>query len=173
MPHRGPFIDADLLPSVAGLELPTVRAREYVLVDDDERVCRVISDKELDASYVDNHIHTFTLDQVDWLTLDVDKEWVTITYTTGARTELLLGAISLGPGKVPAEYYKTKGVIYPIDPRGKLLLNATTTPSLVAMRTWYLDEARRVNDERVRIAETVHIFTRLIGHLGTARGELR
>lgn len=172
MPHRGPFIDADLLPSVAGLEPPSVGPREYVLVDADERVCRVISEQELDASYVDNNIHTFKLDQVDWLTLNVDKEWVRITYTTGARTELLLGAISLGPGKVPEEYYKTEGVIYPIDSKGGRLLNATNTPSLVAMRTWYLNEARRAIDERIKIAEIVHHFSQAIGALGTARGEL-
>jgi hypothetical protein len=174
MPNRGPFIDVDLLPSVAGLEVPSVGPREYVLVDDDERVCRVISEKELDASYVDHHIDTFKLDQVDWLTLNVDQEMVKIKYTTGAKTELLLGAISLGPGKVPEEYYKTKGVIYPLDPGrpGDLLLNASTTPALVAMRTWYLNEARRAIEERIKIAEVVHIFAGTVGALGNARGEL-
>jgi hypothetical protein len=174
MPNRGPFIDVELLPSVAGLEVPSVGPREYVLVDNDQQACRVISERELDASYVDNNIKTFKLDQVDWLTLAVDKEWVTIQYTNGATTKLLLGAISLGAGRMPDEYYKTNGIIYPLNPAkpGDLLLNATTTPSLAAIRKWYLDEARRVNDERIKYAEVVHIFTKTIGSLGNARGEL-
>jgi len=57
------------------------------------------------------NIHAFKLDQVEGLNLNVDKEWVKIKYATGARTELPLNAISLGPGKVPEEYYKTNGVI--------------------------------------------------------------
>ena len=173
MPNRGPFIDVDLLPTVAGLEVPSVGPREFVLVDDDERVCRVISERELDASFVDSNIDTFKLDQVDWLTLEVDKEDVNITYSTGAKTALRLGSISLGGGKMATQYYKTKGVIYPIDDVGTLLLNGANTPNLVAVRTWYHTEARRVIDERIKIAEIVHVFGQAIGALGTAHGELR
>jgi hypothetical protein len=173
MSTRVSFVDSDLLPAVSGIELPTVEPHTYVLLDDDEKVCRVISEAELEESYVDNHIDTFKLRDVHRLTLAVDKEVVDIVYESGSRAALLLGSISFAPGMRADTYAKKAGVIYPIADDGALLLNATNTPHLVAMRTWYHDEARRVNDQRIEIAETVHYFTQLIGHLGTARGELR
>jgi len=172
MSTRVTFIDSDLLPSVAGLEPPTVESHTYVLLDDDEKLCRIISEDELEESYVDNNIDTFQLQGVDWLTLDVDKEDVNIVYFGGARTSLLLGSISFGAGRRAEQYAQSKGVIYPIDNSGALLLNGTNTPRLVAMRTWYHKEAKRVNDERIEIAEVVHIFGQAIGHLGTGAGHL-
>lgn len=171
--RRGPFIDVGLLPPVAGLEVPTVGPHEYVLVDGDERVCRVIGDRELDASYVDNNIETFKLDGVDWLTLDVDKEAIKIVYFNGSAASFPLGWVSLEAGRTADQYYKTKGVIYPIDNAGALLLNATNTPNLVRIRRWYHKEARRVNDQRIQIAEVVHAFAEAIGALGNAGSELR
>jgi hypothetical protein len=160
--------DSDLLPDVPGLNLPTIENRTYVLVDDDARVCRVIDQDELDASYVDNHIATFKLRDVNWLTLDVDNQFVDITYTNGNTTSLLLGSISYSGGVRTDQYGQTGGVIYPIDAGGNLQLNATNTPQLVAMRVWYYNEAKRVNDERIQIAEIVHAFADVIGHLGHA-----
>jgi len=160
------FVDSDLLPSVPGLDPPTVQPHTYMLLDDDEKVCRVISEDELEESYVDNNIDTFKLQGVDWLTLDVDKESVDIKYFGGAKTSVLLGSISFGAGKRADQYAKKDGVIYPIDDFGTLLLSATNTPRLVAMRTWYHKEAKRVNDQRIEIAEMVHQFAHAIGHLG-------
>ena len=42
-------------------------------------------------------------------------------------------------------------MIYPINDSGELLFDAINTPRLVAMRTWYHNEAKRVNDERLEI----------------------
>ena len=44
---------------------------------------------------------------------------------------------------------------------------ATDTPNLAAMRRWYLAEAKRVNDERIKIAEVVHTFAKVINVLAT------
>jgi hypothetical protein len=65
----------------------------------------------------------------------------------------LLGSISFGAGQRAKQYAKAHGVIYPIDKFGALLFNKTNTPRLVAMRTWYHEEAKRVNDTRLEIAE--------------------
>ena len=157
------------MPAVEGLDLPTLEPRTYYLIDDDEKVCRVIDDAEFQAAYVDNLIETFKLRNVDWLTLAVDKEYVDIVYANGCKAAILLGSIDYAPGPRAAEYTKIKGVIYPIDATGTSLLNATNTPNLVAMRTWYWEEAKRVNDERIRIAEVVHSFAQIINQLGTAR----
>jgi hypothetical protein len=168
MKMGNPFIDVDLLPPVPGLTPPTLEPHTYSLLDDDEKVCRIISEEELEASYVDNDIATFKLRDVNWLTLEVDKEDVDITYRNGAKTSLLLGSISFhGGGRAP-QYAKKDDVIYPIDEFGGLLLNATNTPQLVAIRTWYHNEAKRVNDQRLEIAEIVHEFGHAIGHLGHA-----
>jgi hypothetical protein len=138
-------------------------------VDDDEKVCRVIGESEFQASYVDNDIETFKLRNVDWLTLAVDKEHVDIKYEDGRTSSVLLGSIDYAPGPRAGEYTKIRGVIYPIDSTGTSLLNATNTPNLVAMRTWYWNEAKRVNDQRIRIAEVVHQFAQILNQLGQAR----
>lgn len=160
--------DSDLLPQVAGLELPTVESRSYILVDDDEKVCRVISEAEFDASYVDNDIRTFQLQDLNWLTLDVDNQYVTLTYGDGRQTAILLGSVSLDGAPQVAEFAKRNGIIYPIDETGALQFDATNTPNLLRIREWYLTEAKRVNDERLQIAEIVHAFSEAIGELGHA-----
>jgi hypothetical protein len=55
---RVQLVPADQLPPVQGLDLPTIEPHTYQLVDDDEKVCRVISEDELEASYIDNHIQS-------------------------------------------------------------------------------------------------------------------
>lgn len=154
-----------------GVDLPRVGPRENVLVDDDKKVCRVISDEELDRSYVDSGIDMFKLRQVDFLTLDCDKETVDIWYSGGRRAGMRLGSIALTSGKRATQYKKSKGVIYPTDDRGNVLLDDTNTPNLAAIRRWYHKEAARVHAERVMWAEVVHHFASAIGALGSASGE--
>jgi hypothetical protein len=164
---RPVLIDEDRLrPS--GVDLPRVGPRENVLLDDDKRVCRVVSDEEVDKSYVDNGIDLFKLRQVDFLTLDCDKETLDIWYVGGRKADLRLGSIALTPGKRATQYKKSKGVIYPIDDRGNVLLNDTNTPNLAFIRKWYHKEAARLHAERVLIAEMVHHFASCIGALGQA-----
>ena len=153
---------------VPGVNLPVTDPRSYVLVDNDAQTCRVISDADLRASYVDNNMDTFRLQDIDWLTLDVDNQYVSIKYTTGAATALQLGSIDFGAPVRTDQYGQSDGIIYPIDSSGKLALNATNTPNLTAIRTWYEGEAKRVNDERLQIAEVVHSFAEIIGSLGNA-----
>jgi hypothetical protein len=151
-----------------GVKLPVLEPHTYALLDDDAQQCRVISEDELEASYVDNNIGTYQLQDVSWLTLDVDNQYVTITYSSGAQTSLLLGSIDLGRGPSADQYVKRNGIIYSIDGSGSVLLDADNTPNLVAIRNWYLAEAKRVNDERLQIAEIVHAFTEDIAGLGHA-----
>jgi hypothetical protein len=166
--------DSDLIAEVPGLKLPSLEARTYVLVDDDAKQCRVISEEELEESYVDNNIDTYQLQDLNWLTLDVDNQYVTITYNSGAQISLLLGSIEFGAGARVDQYVKRNGVIYPIDETGHLQLDAVNTPNLVNIRKWYLNEAKRANDERLEIAELVHRFIEAgfdpVSHLEFASG---
>lgn len=156
-----------------GVTLPSVSPREYVVIDHDEKVCRVVDEDEFNASYVDRNIDTFKLRGVNWLTLDVDRNIVDIDYDDGRRASFVLGAIDLSAPVRTDQYGKSGGVIYPIDDSGALRLNATDTPNLAAMRRWYLREAKRVNDERIKIAEVVHQFAQIINVLGTAHDTTR
>lgn len=158
--------DSDLLPDVPNQTLPGVDEKKYVLVDNDASQCRVIGEDEFNASYVDKNIDTYQLADVNWLTLDVDNQFVILTYTGGAQTALLLSSIDLENGTKAEEYGKTNGIIYPIDASGAFLFNATNTPDLVAVRTWYHDQAKQLNDQRLQIAEVVHAFADIIGELG-------
>ena len=148
-----------------GVNLPVVE-HTYVLLDDDAQECRAISEVEFGASYVDDNIETYQVQEVNWLTLDVDNQYVTITYSSGAQTSLLLGSIDLGAGKSAEQYLKRNGIIYPLDASGGVQLDANNTPNLVAVRNWYLAEAKRLNDERLELAEIVHGFAENIGGLG-------
>lgn len=159
-------LDADSPLIAEGVNLPAVEPHTYVLIDDDAKECRVISEDELEASYVDNNIETFQLQDVNWLTLDVDNHYVTVTYSSGAQTSLLLGSIDVDGGTPAEQYVKRNGIIYPIDESGSVQLDANNTPNLVGIRNWYLAEAKRVNDERLEIAEIVHAFAENIGGLG-------
>jgi hypothetical protein len=163
------IVDEDVTPGGSGVELPRVGPRENVLVDDDAKNCRVISDEEVDAWYVDNGINLFKLRAVDFLTLNCDKETLDIWYAGMPRkADMRLGSISLESGKRATQYRKSKGVIYPIDDRGNLLLNDTNTPNLAFIRRWYHKEAARVHAERVRIAEIVHEFADIMGNFSNA-----
>ena len=155
---------------IPGLVLPSVDPGSNVLIDDDAKVCRVITDDERDAASIDRNIDTFQLQDINLLTLDVDNHNVTITYKNGASITLLLGSIEYAAPVRASQYGQRNGLIYPIDANGNPLLNATDTPNLVAIRTWYFNEAKRVNDERIEIAETVHAFTDAIGNLSGAAG---
>ncbi|HET8670241.1 MAG TPA: hypothetical protein VFM05_06305 [Candidatus Saccharimonadales bacterium] len=151
--------DSDLLTEVPGLDLPSLEPHTYVLVDDDARECRIISEDELEESYVDNNIETFVLEDVNAFALDlIDSEYLRITYNTGAQISLLLGSVDFHGGARVDQYAKRNDIIYPIDDSGHLKLNATNTPNLVNVRKWYLEEARRVNDEHLEIADLVHRF---------------
>jgi hypothetical protein len=164
------IIDEDVTPPVSGVELPRVGPRENVLLDDDEGVCRVISDEELDESYVDNGINTYKLRQIDFLTKDCDKEMLDISYFGRRKSEMRLGSIAITAGKRATQYKKSKSVIYPVDDLGRLLLNDTNTPNLAFIRRWYHKEVQRALAERVRLAEMVHAFASAVGSLGNARG---
>jgi hypothetical protein len=164
--------DPDLLADVPGLTLPSVENRSYALLDDDDKVCRRIDEDELEASYVDNGIDTFRLLDVNVLTLNVDDQAVRLTYADGRTVDLPLGAIKLNAPVRAGQYGQWHGIIYAIDDAGNILLDATNTPHLADIRRWYLAEAKRVNDQRIEIAEVVHAFAEIIGesahagHLG-------
>ena len=162
---------SDQLPDVPGLVPPVIEANNYVLVDDDARNCRVIGEDELNASYVDNNISTFQIENINLLRLNVDNQFVTITYANGVQISLLVGSFDWNEATRAEQYGKTGGVIYPIDAAGNFQFNRVNTPNLVAIRTWYFDEAKRVNDERIEIAEIAHTIGDAIAGLGHA-GEL-
>ena len=147
---------------IPDLELPETESRNYALVDNDAKACRVISDVDLDASYVDNNIDTYRLLDIDWLTIDVDNQYVSIKYINGATTALQLGSIDFGAPVRTDQYGQSDGIIYPINSSGQPALNATNTPHLATIRTWYHKEAKRVNDERLQLAEVVHSFAQII-----------
>jgi hypothetical protein len=154
----------DLVAS--GVNLPEVDPGSYVLVDNDAKVCRTITDDDLAVASVDNNIATFRLLDINWLTLDIDNQTLSITYTDGRTANVVLGSINYNSAPVRSqEFGQTDGVIYPIDEEGNPLLDLSNTPNLAAIHVWYWREAKRVNDEHLQMAELVHAFTEDIAHL--------
>lgn len=117
-------------------------------------------------------IETFRPLDVNPFTLDVDRSDANIAYVGGATTELPLGSISFGSGRWTNCHAKSGGMIYPIDESGILLLNATNTPRLVAMRHWYHEQAKLAIEQNLAMAELVYVFAGAVAHLGNAAGHL-
>ena len=154
------------------VDLPVVELGHYVLVDNDAKVCRTITDDDLAAASVDRNIATFLLPDVNWLTLDIENQPLRITYTDGRTASVLLGSINFNSAPVRSqEFGQTDGVIFPIDEQGNPLFDLSNTPNLAAIHIWYWREAKRVNDERLVIAEMVHEFSEDIANLHAAAGE--
>jgi hypothetical protein len=82
---------------------------------------------------------------------------------------VILGSINYNSAPVPSqEFGQTNGVIFPIDGDGNPLFDLTNTPNLAAIHIWYWKEAKRLNDDRLQMAEIVHAFTEDIAELGHA-----
>ena len=117
-------------------------------------------------------IETFRPLDVNPFTPDVGRSDVNIAYVGGATTELPPGSISFGSGRRTNCHAKSGGMIYPIDESGILLLNATNTPRLVAMRHWHHEQANLAMEQNLAMAELVYVFAGAVAHLGNAAGHL-
>ncbi|MGH9562036.1 MAG: hypothetical protein ACRD3S_11340 [Terracidiphilus sp.] len=161
-------IDPSLIdPSV---QLPVVEPNTYELLDDDAKQCSIIGDDELNAAYVDKHIASYRLDGIEtWPQVpNPDNHNVIITYGSGSQATISIGSIGLDPGPAPDQYYKTGGIIYPIDQSGGSLFNATNTPNLAYIRNQYWDMARKQTETNVMFAEIVATFADAVAALGHA-----
>jgi predicted dehydrogenase len=137
-----------------------VEPNQYVLLDDDAKTCRIIGDDEFNASYVEQNIKSYVLDGIEtWPAVpNPDNHNVILTYTSGSTNSIALNSISLDPGPAPAQYYKTGGIIIPIDETGNALFDATNTPNLTYIRNQYWDMARRLVENNLFMAEMVATF---------------
>jgi hypothetical protein len=167
--YRIPPDMADQL-AAQGVEVPSVEPNKYVLLDDDAQQCSVIGDDELYASYVDRNINTYRLDGIEsWPEVpNPDHHNVILKYEDGNEISISIGSISLDPGETPAQYWKTKGIIYPIDSSGAALLDATNTPNLSYIRNKYWDMAREKVKTDLFFAEIVATFASDVAGLGHA-----
>lgn len=153
-----------------GVNLPSVEPNKYVLLDDDAQQCRTIGEDELYASYVDRSIATYQLDGIEsWPQVpNPDKHNVILTYSNGNQISILIGTISLDRGGTPDQFFKTGGIIYPIDKSGGALLDATNTPNLSFIRNQYWDMARKQAETNVLFAKIVASFASAVAALGHA-----
>lgn len=140
----------------------------YQLLDDDAKQCSIIGDDDLNAAYVDRNIASYRLDGIEtWPQVpNPDNHNVIITYQSGAQATVSIGSIGLDPGPAPDQYYKTGGIIYPIDQSGASLFNATTTPNLAYIRNQYWNMALKQSETNVMLAEIVATFASAISALG-------
>lgn len=151
-----------------GVDLPPVEPNKYALLDDDAQQCSIIGDDELYASYIDRNIATYRLDAIEtWPQVpNPDHHNVILKYQNGNQISVAIGSISLDPGATPDQYYKTKGITYPIDKSGAVLLDATNTPNLSYIRNQYWDMARDKVKTDLFIAEIVATFASDVAALG-------
>jgi len=151
----------------SGVDLPTVdHSRDFTIDDNDTQQCYFISREDLAPIYIDNPVSVTPI-QPDVWTLETDNEHVTFTYQNGAQYTVRLGDIELSGGGDPERLVKQGGIVYPMS-GGTVLLNPHTTPRLVHLRTWVLEQTLRISDERLKMAELVNEFAHNSAHLGHA-----
>ncbi len=162
-PRVGLVNAADIgLPDVPGVELPTVEEHYYTLDDDDAGECRGIYQRELDESYVDNHIDSMRILLPD-LWSNIDDQTLYLTYSNGLAYEVQLGHIDFHGGAMASRYHRSGGLIFPTDEHGsQYLLNATNTPNLVAIKEHVHEEWAKVQHQRLEIAEIVYSFAQVM-----------
>lgn len=149
---------AILLEDNPDLEEPTVDPSRYALIDDDEKNCRVIDQDEFAASYVDDNITKCYLADFSPFEETLDNEYLVVNYTNGQQIQIQFGLIAAGPEVRAVEYFKTKGLIYPVDDSGVVQLNSVNTPTLVYTRDWVIDQWKEASQENLQMAELVNAF---------------
>jgi hypothetical protein len=100
--------------------------------------------------------------------LDPDRHNVILTYSSGKQVSILVGSISLDSGPAPDHYFKTEGIIYPIDKNGAALLDNTNTPALSYIRNQYWAMAKKQAETNLMFAEMVASFAGAVAALGHA-----
>ena len=166
--HAGLVNADDLgLPEVPGVELPTVPEHTYPLDDYDNSECRIITEHELDAAYVDHNIVNFSIVLPD-IWSDIDAQVLTVDYASGRQYQLTLHDVQDGPGSYPERYLQWNGVIVATDANGTALLDTSNTPNLAYIKSYVHEKWREVQEQRLEIAEMVAAFAEAIGHLSHA-----
>ncbi len=160
--HTGITLDTDI-------KLPTLKARQYILNDDDAKECRIIHKDELFSTHVDNNILSIEPLQPDPWTLSpdfLDKQDLEITYSDGRTLSIRLGEISKERGHETFTYLKTQGISFPIDDSGRLLMNAANTPRLSNVRFTMHEVLRTRSKERLELVAIGAAFGMIIGKNG-------
>jgi hypothetical protein len=150
--------DGNLLSQVPDLKEPSLQPHAYLLLDDDAKECRIIPEDELEASYVDNNISRYQLDDISPLDPQVDKQFLIITFSTNAQTSILLGLVDWDAAIRAEQYVKRDGIIYPVDDSGNLMLNVVNTPNLVSIRKKYHSDEQAASETNLKFANLVYEF---------------
>jgi len=137
---------------------------QVTLDDDDAGVCRWATKDEIRSMYVDNPVTASALQPDVWTlsTDQIDGESITFGYSNGASLTTTLGAIDMNYGALATRYRKSGGIAYPADDGGNVIINASTAPRLVHLRSWVHDQLRERSEQRLQMAELVNAFASIM-----------
>lgn len=174
----GPFVDMDDLrdsgnPHVRDdVDVPEIPEHAFVVDDDDAGECRWGTKDELRPMYIDN-VDLIEGVQHDVWTLQVDdSEEFRFRTRSGSEAVVRWGDIDVNTGQSAERFVKRNSVVWPSDDYQTILLNATNTPRLAALKQWMNDELARRSEERLEIAELVNTFSGIIGMYSGPLGEM-
>ena len=143
-----------LQPDDFGGVVPAIDAREVVVLDHDQRECRIISEDEFIRFYLDNNIQRIApINQALFLTPNntIDDKDLHLEYHHGASLVLRLGDISLSHASRAHGFCKTNGIIFPVNRQGILMLDATNTPRLAAIRRDFNQQVQNLTAEMLEL----------------------
>jgi hypothetical protein len=166
------IIDPDRydIPVPSELELPSFTP--YILLDEDEGQCRLVSWDEMEPNYIDNNIEEFQVRPDPFAFYQIDEEQGTLIVQDGREFPMQLSEIAENGDEY--QYAKVAGLIWPIDRNGARLLNPSTTPNLVAFKQRIHEIVEELSRQQLELAEMVYSFTRcMTGSLGDVVNEMR
>lgn len=173
--QNGPLVDIEDLegnPNLGDVDVPEIPEHAFVVDDNDSGECRWGTEDELRPMYIDNVELVEGIQHDVWtLTIDDNDEFRFRT-RSGSETVVRWGDIDVNAGNPAARFVKSNSVVWPSDDYQNVLLNATNTPRLAALKQWMLDELSQRSGERVEIAELVAVFTGIIGMYSGPLGEM-
>lgn len=156
------------------VQLPEIRAHEYSLDDYDEKICRIINIGELELTHVDKNIGIDSIKPIvnnpwDLTTNYSDKQDLIITYTNGRKLCIQLGKISVKSGLFTYKYLQVAGISFPIDKKGRLLMNFSNTPVLSNLRRSFHEQIKSIGRSRLEVLEIGAIFADILGGYSKGR----
>lgn len=167
------LIDAERyeLPIDPNIDLPSLAP--YVLLDDDIGECRAISWNEMEPDYIDTNILSLSLRPDPFNMNQVDEQEALLVLLNGQEAQLTLNEITVD--NVSGIYYKSFGIVWPVDNDGFLLLNSNTTPNLVAFKDKIHEIVAELSRMQVMLGEIVFSFSQCMttDNLGQVIEEIR
>ena len=154
------------------LELPASSSLGFVLLDEDSQECRAIENDELELIFLENGIKDILPLHPNPWTLspeEIEKQALKIIYHDGRSIGVKISLIDLNPKMLTRRFVKTKGVAFPVDQEGKILLDSANTPFMADLKENIFKQLMQRAEDRLEVAQLVSIFSDILSNYSNVK----